>query len=629
MEMSPYKIPFAMDGREVSPAVDVLILPKKLNHVIIGYSDGAILYDLLLRKVISCHLIPSSNAINPPSLTVLALHPVGQHYAAGYDDGTIRVWDIYSSKILWAGTTTESLECMRRNRHRQEPIFKMEWVLVLNQDGSSTSWLNVLGGLARPDSTCGLSALGFDTTYLHPTHLESLGYMHDSYLYPTSSLVQDFAIFSDNVPSAGRLFLLSGDDKKTLSLGAFIFPPPPNVPIGQTPHEEKVVELEFSAELEESKEVSRNLTATLEDFRSDQGQATAHRTPLRTPMPLTLNMGASRVLASELISLDSAEYLRLSKQQSEDATFEGQFRIMITQHEDASIRFYDASTLPGVNLSLHPRALDHLTIHVTEIPEIALRPDIHSLRIARVVVAKESLECAVQLTTGEVVMLGLGIRPRTQDELDNEIVDLSDVRDRGDIFVPRFMLQAQPGSPNTIGLSDIGFLAVAYQHGLLVVLDLRGPKIILRDFQNETAKHTEADMVVSLSWVISGVGDDNSLAPRLLSLQKDGSLIIYTLIRPNEAWIVDKSHTIRHNHLSPHPPIFAAVFDARDGIDCRATPTRFANAIGPHADTKTNATHCFWVAANRREIRTNLNITGDKVSRVNLSSQDALQYTYS
>lgn len=129
---------------------------------------------------------------------------------------------------------------------------------------------------------------------------------------------------------------------------------------------------------------------------------------------------------------------------------------MITQHEDASIRFYDVSSLARVNLSLHPSPLDHLTIHVFEIPEMALRPDIHTLHIAKVVIAPESLECAVQMTTGEIVILGLGLQPRTQDVLDDEIIDLSDVRDHGDIFIPRFIIQAQKGDPNILCLSDIG-----------------------------------------------------------------------------------------------------------------------------------------------------------------------------
>lgn len=129
---------------------------------------------------------------------------------------------------------------------------------------------------------------------------------------------------------------------------------------------------------------------------------------------------------------------------------------MITQHADASVRFHDVSTLPSANLLLHPIPLDHLTIHVFEIPEIALRPDIHTVHIVKVTFAPDSLECVVQMSTGEIVVLGLGPLPRTQDILDDEILDLSDVRDHGDIYIPRFLLRGQRGSPNIVSLSDIG-----------------------------------------------------------------------------------------------------------------------------------------------------------------------------
>jgi hypothetical protein len=133
-----------------------------------------------------------------------------------------------------------------------------------------------------------------------------------------------------------------------------------------------------------------------------------------------------------------------------------QYRIIITQHEDASVRFHDVSTLADVNLSLHPIPLDHLTIHVFEIAEIALRPDIHTLRIVRVILARGSLEGVVHLSTGEIVVLGIGLSSRTQDVLDDEILDLSDVRDHGDTYTPRFILQAQTSNPEILCLSDIG-----------------------------------------------------------------------------------------------------------------------------------------------------------------------------
>ena len=74
--------------------------------------------------------------------------------------------------------------------------------------------------------------------------------------------------------------------------------------------------------------------------------------------------------------------------------------------------------------------------------------------------ATEALECAVLLSTGETVLLGLGVRHRTQDVLDDEIIDLTESRDRGDVFSPRFILGRQHGGADKVCLSDIGMFII-------------------------------------------------------------------------------------------------------------------------------------------------------------------------
>jgi hypothetical protein len=49
-------------------------------------------------------------------------------------------------------------------------------------------------------------------------------------------------------------------------------------------------------------------------------------------------------------------------------------------------------------------------------------------------------------------------------------------------------------------------------HGLLLIIELRGPKVILRDMPNATSSRGEVNVVESLYWLISGVGDGTRLA---------------------------------------------------------------------------------------------------------------------
>ena len=83
------------------------------------------------------------------------------------------------------------------------------------------------------------------------------------------------------------------------------------------------------------------------------------------------------------------------------------------------------------------------------------------MHILGVAMATEALECAVLLSTGETVLFGLGLQHRTQDILDNEIADITDSRDRGDVFSPRFILGSLNGGVDKVCLSDIGMFIVS------------------------------------------------------------------------------------------------------------------------------------------------------------------------
>ena len=70
----------------------------------------------------------------------------------------------------------------------------------------------------------------------------------------------------------------------------------------------------------------------------------------------------------------------------------------------------------------------------------------------------------------------------------------------------------------------LGFFALSYNDGSLVVLDMRGPNFILQDTnssnrQHSFLKHSTPDPLVSLSWAIfklsSGQSDDSPLVPEI------------------------------------------------------------------------------------------------------------------
>lgn len=210
----------------------------------------------------------------------------------------------------------------------REPVFKMEWTLTQGL-GDSKSWLTILGGLPLSNSSNhGISVLRFDTVSLHAPNAESsfilvLGL----YLYPIPLPAQDFVIIPAKTtpPTAhGRVVLLSGRGDQT-SVDAFEFPPQidasATVPLEE---DDKAVILEFSTELEESKQRSQSLANLVDDLSTgstehDEGSAGSTIVPVRVSLPLPLLIYATSVFAADMISVNKPEYLRLVRRSDDDA----------------------------------------------------------------------------------------------------------------------------------------------------------------------------------------------------------------------------------------------------------------------------------------------------------------------
>lgn len=115
------------------------------------------------------------------------------------------------------------------------------------------------------------------------------------------------------------------------------------------------------------------------------------------------------------------------------------------------------STLAGSSLAASPRPLSHLTICLLDIPEIALQPNIQNIEIEQVVFGRHSLECVVQLSSGNIMIFGMGKCSRTQDDLGEHLIDIRDNRSsESGGFASRYIVKEQKFKVSIISLSDIG-----------------------------------------------------------------------------------------------------------------------------------------------------------------------------
>ena len=146
----------------------------------------------------------------------------------------------------------------------------------------------------------------------------------------------------------------------------------------------------------------------------------------------------------------------------------------MTYNRDLSVQFFDMSSqllIPTNGAPLDqdfPKPLPGLTIYPDDILDDSsiakiLQPHIETLSIQSVHVAPEALECAVALTSGDIVVYHptLGLSP-TKVIADIEIILLDHIRPTpGRRFEPYFMLNPNRGLIATCAMSDIGLFILS------------------------------------------------------------------------------------------------------------------------------------------------------------------------
>lgn len=156
----------------------------------------------------------------------------------------------------------------------------------------------------------------------------------------------------------------------------------------------------------------------------------------------------------------------------------------MTYNRDLSIQFLDMSAqllipMNGTLLDLDqdfPKPLPGLTVQLDDllddssIAEI-LKPHVDTLTIQSVHVAPEALECAVPLTSGDIVVYrpSMGLPP-SKVSADAEIILLDHIRSTpGRRLEPYFMLTPSRGSVAACAISDTGLLTLCIEvnHGIV------------------------------------------------------------------------------------------------------------------------------------------------------------------
>ncbi|KAG1757244.1 lethal giant larvae like, C-terminal-domain-containing protein [Suillus lakei] len=643
--------------------VDLVAHPRDLNLIFVAFSGGVVLYDLSSRIILRAYelIIPAGYRQSEvlthrwPSVTSVAIHPAGHFFAVGYADGCVAFWAVEDEdQPLMVRTTTdldvnvingEGLENFLQNGGPSEekgtnllerqPIYRVAWCGFPNSSdprGGATA-LVFLGGdisndpcrltvyimpalnspeppTAPSDSKSGLhasirKAMRLSVMPLETTYYLSSGPVYDFVLFPKSN-----PHFSGCWDPVALLFLTGASSGSRMVEARQFLPPKLMSPLPGA----------NAQSVSEHDDVVHDLSATLEDMTlSGEG-------PLLMHVPSRLYSGLGGVLYAQLLILQRGMHDVLVGQQpapcDADLPIAGGSawmddkrlselrlsrshprRILITCHRDLTVRFHDASPQLLISSSTSPLQKDYpFAIHDLTI-DLSCLPLSNAPEVATVQVASESLECVVLLKSGDLLVYRLNttqVNPPTEPEGNKEFVLLD--------TSPFLMLPRGNVSLTCCALSDIGFIGVGYIDGSVAVIDLhqqrqkRQSKLLVRN--------QDADPVVSLTWTVSVVGMDAQLAVRLIAIHESGNTQVFKIIRDPESSLYNFAQDVTMGG--------SFVIDSQKGTAWRADRSRFAASLQTR---DSNPAHCFWVTASAKGARCMLDISGERISKVEWNSK--------
>ncbi|KAI0673986.1 lethal giant larvae like, C-terminal-domain-containing protein [Trametes maxima] len=329
-------------------------------------------------------------------------------------------------------------------------------------------------------------------------------------------------------------------------------------------------------------------------------------------------------------------------------------RILVTHLQDLSIRFLDVSPhllvstgpesplsssfpslIPRLTIELGPLLIDH-SLGLSHIPSSsgAYDPRLSKERVEEVHFATESLECVTVLRSGAVILHRLDVPPEEgvfgQKSLqDEELVSLSHLRARPGLrYSPVFGIKAQKtrGVVTACALSDVGFLAAAYASGSLLVIDLRGPRVILRHEPSSHGgsgllhRHSEPEPFLSLAWSCCSLSSDPVVRLRLICSATSGATSVFSLAHnAPSAWSVSQPPITAEVPARPIPG-GCFVLDAKTGAKCGADRRGLTAVLQPDDGSDAVKKYVF-VAAGAKGVRCALNVNGERIAKVDWGSK--------
>ncbi|GAA5906729.1 hypothetical protein JCM8208_006372 [Rhodotorula glutinis] len=175
-----------------------------------------------------------------------------------------------------------------------------------------------------------------------------------------------------------------------------------------------------------------------------------------------------------------------------------------------------------------------------------------------------------------------------------------------------------------LALSSVGFLAASNEASLIVV-DLRGPEVVLVDVPGTSAPSAkgkgkiDSSAITALSWTICAIGEDHDRSPRLVVTQDSGLTRVFELSNVGGSWYLSEKY-VSVQHDSTRGAFASFVLD-KAGNELVADAQNLQLALTHQAALGTVESHdpagaitSLWVTVARSTLACYFNLDGPRTA---------------
>ncbi|CDO94378.1 unnamed protein product [Kluyveromyces dobzhanskii CBS 2104] len=549
--LSPFKIENLQKSRyfkrdHLSAVLSLQWNPRDIGTVLISYDRVTVLYSFVENDVKQHFIHEVEGKVSKVLLSVF--HPNGLNIMTVHDGNCLVFWDsnsgqkIVSRHLLDEGPIASSTASTN--------VFQVAWIQEKDESSTSLLFAGGSGDLTHGEHSLTLINLG-------PTPLYSVTSYDKMASFYTQAVGQKIVPVPNDASVIKFLPLANGDPYYAGNYA-------PSV----------ILVLLDDGEIETLLYPSGNITYKASLFpQSISWIRPAATTSFATSVPKKTWLGMMSATYNRDYILKGGypakKTLRVHDSRS----------ALSTGHTNGSVRIWDASHGELDESSVFDVNVSH-SLNTSQ-----------SVAVDHISYAGETAELAVSIESGDVVLykfqvnevftsqkdaaLEMNFRRFSLNDKPHEV--LVDIRDRApnnirEGFMPISAVHARKGRVTSLCNSNVGFVALSYEDGTLIVIDRRGPAIIYMDNISKISK-IRSCYISELEFTIMEYGEDGYSSILLVCGTDAGEILLLKIIPdPSGRFTVQPYDALKAT--DDGPVVSLATFSKDTGSSCRASIPR-------------------------------------------------------